>query len=241
MLLLLCLALLCGAALADPLPLGEDLTDTLTFPEEAGEEAIYAYTYILPQVTGGEEAVEPINDFYAYQAKDVGDYTIYVKSSGVMDPGQPAWSRLTYRITANTDEYFSVLQTEETLMDGVRSVSYQAQVFGRHTAKAGSVLTLPYLLGILDEEESDEWLLDRQTNRANDCVRLLIGEELERRGITEVTGDELLYDFFPEEDFYYDAETDSLVFFLQPYILPDEDVDTFLTFSFTLDEILDEL
>ncbi len=242
-LLIVCCLLLCTwTACADPLPLAPDLTGSMTYPEDADpSDVIYTYTYTLPQVEGEGETVESINAFYAYQQKDVGDYTIYVKSSGVTDPTQPAWSRFTYRITANTDDFFSVLQTEETLMDGVRSVSYQAQTFGRDTRKAGKVLSLPYLLGILDEEESDEWLLDRQTNRANACVRTLVAEELTRRGIDAVSEDELLYDFFPEEDFYYDGETGSLVFFLQPYLFPEDEQGEMVCFSFTIDDILDEL
>ena len=243
LLTLICCLLFClGAACADPLPLAPDLSGSMTYPEDAApEDVIYTYTYSLPQVEGSGETEESINAFYAYQEKDVGDYTIYVKSSGVTDPGQPAWSRFTYRITANTDAFFSVLQTEETLMDGVRSVSYQAQTFGRCTRKPGSILSLPYLLGILDEEEADEWLLDRQTNRANACIRTLVAEELTRRGMDGISEDDLLYDFIPEEDFYYDAETDSLVFFLQPYLFEDGEVDGMVCFPFTVEEILDEL
>ena len=246
LLLLVCCLLLClGTVCAEPLTLAPDLSGSMTYPEEAApEDVIYTYTYVLPQVEGDGETEESINAFYAYQEKDVGDYTIYVKSSGITDPSQPAWSRFTYRITANTDAYFSVLQTEETLMDGVRSVSYQAQTFGRSTRKPGSVLSLPYLLGILDEEEADEWLLDRQTNRANACIRTLVAEALERRGIVDISEEDLLYDFIPEEDFYYDAETDSLVFFLQPYLFEGTEYGEsgeMVCFPFTVEEILDEL
>ena len=242
LLMILCLLLCLGAAWADPLPQAPDLAGSMTYPEDAAPaDVIYTYTYSLPQVAGEGEVAESINAFYAYQQKDVGDYTIYVKSSGVTDPTQPAWSRFTYRITANTDAYFSVLQTEETLMDGVRSVSYQAQTFGRDTRKAGKVLSLPYMLGILDDEESDEWLMERQTNRANACIRTLVAEELALRGIDSITEDDLTYDFFPEEDFYYDAGTESLVFFLQPYLFPEEEPGEMVSFSFTIEEILDEL
>ena len=242
LLTVLCLLLCLGTACADPLTLAPDLAGSMSYPDDAGPGgAIYTYTYVLPQVAGEGDLEENINAFYAYQEKDVGDYIIYTKSAGVTDPSQPAWSRFTYRITANTDDYFSVLQTEETDMDGERSVSYQAQTFGRHSRKPGDVLSLPYLLGFLDEEESDEWLLNRQTNRANECIRTLVAEALARSGMDGITEDDLAFDFIPEEDFYYDAETDSLVFFLQPYLFPDRDPGEMVCFRFTIEDILDEL
>ncbi len=245
---LLAALMLPAMALSDPLTLTEDLSGRLYWPEGTdADTAVYTYSYRYPQVAGEGETESTINALYAYQVSDAEAFTLHINGEQIMDPTLPASTVVDYRITANTDDWFCVLFTKTDEADGVRQVIYSAQTFSRNTLKPGNVITLPYLLGILREDETDEWLKDRQTNRANDCVRGLVRDEIARRcagGNSQLgaLGDEdLEYAFYPEEDYYYDGEADQIVFFLQPYLCEADELSNDFLFPFTLEEILDEL
>ncbi len=237
-----------AAAAAEGLTLLDDLAGTVYWPSgsDAGN-AVYTYTYRYPQVAGDGEAESTINALYEYQVNDAMDFTIPIRGESIADPSQQARTEISYRLTANNSRFFSILFTSDTVMDGSRQVIYSAQTFSRNTRKPGNVITLPYLLGILAEDETDEWLKDRQTNRANTCVRTLIRDEIGRRARSglllpgEFLDEDLEYSFYPEEDFYYDEALDAVVFFLQPYLFGQEALSDSLLFPFTVEEILDEL
>ena len=247
--LLLLLCLLLTSAHADPLTLAEDLAGVFCWPDgTTPETASYTYEYHLPQVVEDSEAAIAINGTYRYQMEDTAAFGVPMKGEMFAGSDGVSCTVQTYRICCNSDEIFSVLQTQETVHDGARQISYSAHTFGRSTDKPNYVLTLPYLLDILEDEEMDDWLKDRQTLRASECVRQLIWDEYERRLALgedlpeDLTEEDLLYEFYPEEDFYYDEATDSLVFFLQPYLWGDEsDEGHWAAFPFTIEEILDEL
>ncbi len=242
---LLCLLmalLLPAAALADPIALLPDLHGTVQWPE--GDAPYYTYSYTYPQVAGDDMCAETINAFYRYAEDDALAFDIPIRGESIMDPSVPATTDISYRIMANTDEYFCVLIVTDSFVDGERQVKYTAQTFGRNTAKPGNVLTLPFLLGIVHDDEDSDWLKDRQTGRANEVVRSLIWAQIQQTdGVPDFWEEDMMtYDFFPEEAFYYDGEADCLVFFFQPYLNAEGDDPThFWTFPIYIDDILDEM
>ena len=248
-LLLIALCLLCSCAVADPLVQTEDLSGTVCWPEGSDPDtAVYVYTYAYPQVAGDGEAEQTINETYAYEVDYDLEFDVPTRGESIMDTSTQSVTEVRYEITANDDEYFSVLIISDSLIEGERHVSVQAQVFARSTAKAGHIMTMPYLLGILADDEDDDWLRNRQTNRADEVVRELVWADIEWRASQgEVFPDwwteEMLADsFFPEEEFYYDGETGCVVFFFQPYMNADGMApDEYYTFTFDFEDILDEM
>ena len=248
LLLTLC-ALFTLTASAEPLEQLPDLAGTVYWPEGTdADSAVYVYTYAYPQVAGEGEAVEAINKSFADLVADSLEFDVSRRGEEIADTSAQSHTEITYRVTANDGEFFSLLVFSDTTMEGQRFVSVKAQVFSLDTGKAGHQVTLPYLLGILEDDSDDDWLRDRQTQRAEEIIRMLILDEIESRrargeAIPEEIDEELLaYDFYPEEDFYYDGETGSVVFFLQPFLngegmAPDD----FYTFAFDAEEILDEM
>ena len=118
----------------------------------------------------------------------------------------------------------------------------QAADIARKGLKPGSSVALPYLLGLLESEESDTWLQNRQTGKADDAVRKMVWERLREMDGIEIREDlqeeDLEYVFFPEEDFYLD-ETGEPVFYLQPGFA--DDSTRLVTIPISVDDILDEM
>ena len=110
---------------------------------------------------------------------------------------------------------------------------------------AGSATNLPRFLGLLSDSETDEWLLERQKEKADALIRKMVWHRLTALASNgtillnpEMTEETLDWSFYPEEDFYLNANGDP-VFFLQPGIVSD-DSDR-IDFPFTVAEIDDEL
>ena len=246
---LIALCLLFSCAAADPLVQAPDLAGTVYWPEDTdADTAVYVYTYAYPQVEGDGETEQAINETYAYVVDDTLAFGVPIRGEGILDTSVQSSTRVHYRLTANDGRYFSVLILTDSLMEGERHVSVQAQVFGLDTAKAGHNLTMPFLLGILADDEDDDWLRQRQTARADDVIRELVWADIGWRASQGETfpdwwsEDMLQENFFPEEDFYYDGETGRVVFFFQPYMNGEGmEPDEFYTFAFDFDDILDEM
>ena len=238
--LVLLMSLIASAAYADPLTLAEPLTGEAWWPEDADAstaDAVYRYAY--PQVEGEDDAAEAINAFYS----DMLSYDLYFRLpiSGDFYDGI-AETLISYEITCNNDEYFSVRILTCTVAEETETEIVSGHVFARHSEKPGNVITLPYLLGILEGGEDDTWLQDRQTAKAEDCVRRMLWEGISESGIPllEDADEELLEAvFYPENDFYLNENGDP-VFFLQPGRLFDESYGV-VTFAIPLEELLDEI
>ena len=109
--LLLCLTLLAAAALADPLPLLEDYTDTveILFDENNPEGGKFVYSYTYPHVDETAEGGASINSYFAYKVKDTQDFEIPINSDSYLAEGVNTAMTVTYSVTCNNDKYFSVL------------------------------------------------------------------------------------------------------------------------------------
>ena len=242
----LILAALSALSLAEPMTLGDDLAGVVCWPEGSDEShAAYVFSYRYPQLLGDSENAGVINEFYAYTADDDLTFKAPMDADSLPPDALPSRREVSYEITCNNDEYFSVLLRSSASINGEDILTCSAQVFCHTSGKAGHLITLPYLLGILEGGENDTWLEERQKLKANTCVNDMIWAQIEARA---ARGESFLPDFdrelleayfYPEEDFYLD-EHGNPVFFLQPGIAQEEAAGILL-FTSTLDELLDEI
>lgn len=245
--LLLSLLLLIPSALAEPLPLGDALSGTAYWPEDADEEsAVFVYHYSYPMIDGDDETAALINDFYHYLVDDALAFTVPMAAESVEGSDLQAYATVSTEITCNNDAWFSVKLTTESFMGAAVSTVVAGHTFAREGAKAGTVTSLPYLLGILAADETDTWLQERQTAKADDMVRGLVWEIIQEQLSTGAVAyyDDLTYDileacFYPEEDFFLD-EDGNPVFFVQESIVAPA-AEGVLYFPFTMEELLDEI
>ena len=245
LLLLTVLALPC-AALADPLPLVDDLAGEIVIPYDENDPSAGSFTYVYayPAADPAHPDADLINTFFEYEASDTAAFRAPMDAENWQPLGVTARKEVSCTVTCNNDSFFSALiQTRETA-DGETYASFRGAVFSRLDPKPGFTITLPQLLGILSVTEGDTWLQERQTEKADACVRALIWERIEDNpedlpffdGFTE---EDLARIFYPEEDFYLD-ENGTPVFFLQPGDAAPAEAGL-ITFPLPLEEILDEM
>jgi hypothetical protein len=240
------LILVTASAFADPIPLLDDFTQDyiLHYDESNPDAGHYEYVYHYPHVDPAAPGAAPIEKYYEDKDSDSQNFSMLINGDYYRESGISVKTEITYTITCNNDDYFSVLFKISDSAEGNESVSYVGNVFSREEGKADSTYTLPQLLKILSYTEDDEWLQERQTAKAETLVRKMIWEQIqENRAGIEYYDDfdeaQLEENYNPEEDFYLDEKGDP-VFFLQPGMAADESYGL-LTFPIPLEDILDEL
>lgn len=252
LLLLVCLLLACPALAepaptAGPLPVAEPLSGVACWPDGSDEQtARYVYRYDYPRAAGTDDVSVMINTYYEYIVNDAVGFGVPIMGESLEPSEIQSTTTVHSEITCNNDRYFSIKIVTENILGAAAAVTYSGNTFARTGAKAGTIISLPYLLGILDEEESDPWMQERQTAKADECVRNLVWEiiaEQQASGTVayydDLTYDDFVADFYPEEDFYLDADGNP-VFFVQESILAPAAEGTLL-FPFTMEELLDEI
>ena len=248
LILLLCAAMLPLGGLAEaPITPAEDLTALYTWPEGAPEaEASYVYRCTYPQFAGDEAIAQTINNVYQYEVSYALDFDCPMNGSS-HDPAQGQMLvDVTYEVTHLSSEYLSVRINKEMRVGESVIRVVTAHTFPLTGERAGTVMALPYLLGAIKPGENDEWLIERQTAKVDACARdmvwVLVERAMQQDGspiYPDMTQEEFEWGFYPEEDFYLDAEG-SFVFFLQEGVIAPAEAGQFF-FTITLDEILDEL
>lgn len=234
-------------ALAEGLTLGEDLTGVYCYPEGASEaDALYVYRYSYPQLKEESELATLINTTYAYTASDALAFEAPMHATDLVPGSAQKLVTISYEITCNNAAWLSVRIVKEVRQGDSATQVISGHVFPLTGEKQGQIISLPYLLGILDGTESDTWLQNRQTAKANECVRELVWEELSARVsrgeltlLDGVTFDSFGEGFYPEEDFYLDEAGDP-VFFLQAGVIAPEEAGVLLI-PITLETLLDEI
>jgi hypothetical protein len=230
------LCLVAAIAAADPLPLLDDYSDEIVqLIDESDPSAgklVYAYRY--PHVDEEAEGGAEINAFYEDQ----------ISLSEFESSFNPGTTTITYDVTCNNDEYFSVLVHIVKTSEEQSSEQWVGQVFSRKNASPGLTCTLPRLLGTLEQNENDTWLQDRQTEKADALLVDMVWERIEDNEedidyFPDFTKEQLSHIFFPEEDFYLD-DTGNPVFYIQPGKAAPEGAGL-LTYFISLEDILDEL
>ena len=244
--LLLALAMLPLPVLAEPLPLLEDYAEEIVFPYDESDPSAgtFRYSYRYPHVDENAEGGADINVFYTELITYLTGFTIPMIQDAF--EGMDSSETVTYTVTCNNDEYFSVLVRTEKDNPDQHLTLWEGHVFSRREGAPGLTFTLPKVLGLLSSGESEEWLLNRQTEKADRLIREMVWERItenpEGRDYGDLTEETLAYIFFPEENFYLDENGDP-VFYLQPsdvlYNAP-ENTGLYI-FPIPLEDILDEL
>lgn len=242
---LLALLLLSAAALADPLVLTEDLSNTVTvlYDEADPSAGQYVYSYRFPHADPEDPTAYLVNSFFEYEAGDTESYTIPNLSDYYAGTGQSVTVDVSYTVTCNNSEYFSVLLCKRESVEGSVYEKWTGCTFSRLNGVANAAFSLPCLLGILDPKETDEWLQQRQAGKAVAAVRALAWEAVEDdetgRFYPDLAEEDLTDFFYPEEDFYMNEDGD-LVFFAAAGCLAPADAGP-VTFTFSVEDIRDEL
>lgn len=245
--LFLCMLLFAASALGDPLPQAADLSGTYCYPEGSDEAtASYVYRYAYPFMAGEDEVSLMINEFYTYLVDDALAFAVPMAAEEVDANGIQAYTTITSEVTCNNDDFFSVKIVNESFTGAATSSVVSGHVFARSGDKAGTVVSLPYLLDILEADETDAWLLERQTAKADGMVRSLVWDIIQEQLAdgTIAYYDDLTYEifegnFYPEEDFYLDADGNPVFFLQEGTVAPV--AEGVLYFPFTLEELLDEI
>ena len=239
---LLLLMMLTLPALADSYEFADDLTGEYLYPAGSDEStATYIYRYRYPQLAGDDEIAAMFNTTYAYTADDTLAFEAPMNAGLTDGAAQATIIDVTYEVTCQTADYLSILITKHTKRPDSESTTISGHVFALTGSRAGEIISLPYMLGILTQDgKVDTWLQDRQTAKADNCVRELVWAEIERM---MKSGDVPFYDGLTfeelEEDFYLDENGDPVFYLLENTVaLPEAGI---LLVPISLETLLDEL
>ncbi|MBQ2954782.1 MAG: DUF3298 domain-containing protein [Clostridia bacterium] len=245
LLALFMLALLPAMAEQATVTLAEPLQGVYTWPEGSTEaDALYVYRYSYPQLEGDSDVAQLINETYRYAVDDALGFEVPMLASG-MTPGDPQKVvSIRHEITCHTAEHLSVCIIKEVAVGGESITVVSGHVFSLKGSNAGRITNLPVYMGLLDADETDEWLITRQTAKADKLVRSLVWAQMEAEGAAMGLYDDLTYEeveagFYPEEDFYLTAEGDVCFYFQAGVVAPEEQ--GLITFTFPMWYLLDEL
>ncbi len=235
------------ACCEETLTFGQDITGEYVYPSGSSISAArYVYRYAYPQIAGDSELAQMINNTYQYLASDALGFECPMNASSHPADEPPMQVSVTYAITHLSPEYLSVQLRKEIAVGNLVTTIITGHVFPLTGDEPGALTSLPYLLGLLKQDETDEWYLDRQIEKANACLRgmvwALVEQDMKKGSVPvyeDMTEEEFGYIFYPEEDFYLDADGD-FVFFLQEGTIAPEETGV-LTYTLTIDEILDEI
>ena len=245
-LFLLVFSLLSLPALADPLPLLDDLAEDIAEPYDDSDPSAgtFVFSCRYPRVDENAEGGEEINAFYDYLLTDTLSNMVPMLQEAF--EGFDSSMTVTYSVTCNNDDYFSVLVRTEKNNPDQSLVYWEGHVFSRKHPSAGYTYSLPKLLGILAPDENEEWLEDYQTEKADKLIREMLWDRIEESDGSidygRLTEETLSQVFFPEENFYLNENGDP-VFYLQPGDIFNDihDNSAPVTFTIPLEDILDEL
>lgn len=232
---------------ADVLTYQGDITGVYTWPEGADEsEASYVYRYAYPQFSDDNSLAMSINQVFQYDASDaLGFECPMIASDHPAELGQMQVT-LSYEITHQSSKALSVRIDKTVVVGESVSSSVKAYTFRLTGSMAGTATSLPFLLGLVEVGSSDEWLIDRQIAKADDCVRDMVWSLVERDMkkpdspiFDDLTQEDFEYSFYPEEDFYLDAEG-NFVFFIQEDTIAPQEAGRFF-YTITPEDLLDEI
>ena len=250
---LLCAAAqLCPPALADPFPLGEDLSETVTvfYNGEDASDGQYVYTCRFPVIADSSElSAVCVNEYYAKKLQEDLTFYVLIDADDYGSRYQSVTKDVSYTITCNNDDYFSVLIRKATdLEDGEHAEEWEGNTFSRTGEMVGQVTSLPNLLGEVKSGESDDWLENRQSEKVCEVLCDLIWQRIRsgaegivfRPDLKKEDLELLINPMFSLDHDFYMNESGDLVFFFRPGSIAPEEAGL-ITFTFPLEDLLDEL
>ena len=139
-LILLILCLVTVTATAAPLPVPDDYTDEIIqfINEDDPSAGRFVYSYRYPHVDEEAEGGAEINAFF----EDLISLSEFESSFN------PGTTTITYTITCNNDDYFSVLVRTVRASEEQSTEKWDGHVFSRKNGSPDQTWTLPRLLGI---------------------------------------------------------------------------------------------
>ncbi len=197
----------------------------LRFPE--GGEWTYRYEYRYPLPLGEDYAAGEIRHYFETAMSEMVNLVLPMYAA---DPDMSSGGRQTvrqeYSVTCSNDRIFSVLLRHRQTLEGRSILTLSSQVFAVSGQYAGDSLTLRGLVGVGESSAqlADAVLLDISRLIA---ARLAAGEAGWNSGIDL---DTLALDFYPESHFYADGEGNA-VFYLQPGLLREDDLEVTFVYS----------
>jgi hypothetical protein len=250
---LLCAATqLCPAALADPFPLGEDLSEMVTvfYNGKDASDGQYVYTCRFPVIADSSElSAVCVNEYYSKKLQEDLTFYVLIDADDYGSRYQSVTKDVSYTITCNNDDYFSVLIRKATdLEDGEHAEEWEGNTFSRTGEMVGQVTSLPNLLGEVESGESDDWLEDRQSEKVCEVLCDLIWQKIQsgaeglvfRPDLKKEDLELLINPMFSLDHDFYMNESGDLVFFFRPGSIAPEEAGL-ITFTFPLEDLLDEL
>ncbi len=241
--LALMIAVMTLPASAQPLALAQPLAGEAAYPDGSTvDNAKFLLTYAYPQIVPETDADNHINTYYQEVQSELlqaTDTILIDQDVGGMDAEISAYMHVSYQVTANTDDFFSVVLSQEEFMGVAEAQTIAANVFARTGDNAGGLVTLPVVLGISDEDELFA------TNLIDTAYRLvwdIIVEQMQTGTVEyfeELIQENLFAEFYPESDFYLDDQG-NIVFFVQPSTIA-SGAAGLLTFPFSPAELISEM
>lgn len=248
----LSLLLFIPAASADPLPLAEeDLTDTITvfYNGEDDSDGRYVWSCRYPVIADENDlSAVCINEYYRKKVQEYNAFYAPSQAQAYADQYQNVTIGVSYEVTCNNDDCFSVLLHKTEDVEGEVSEIWEGNTFSRKSEMIGSVTSLPTLLGLVDDGESDEWLGNRQSVKVCEVLRSLVWDavlenpegidylpDLKEEDLESIIDP----DISPDQDYYINEDGD-VVFFVLPGRVAPPDAGL-ITFTFTMEELQDEL
>lgn len=226
----------CPVTLADP------ITGEYVWPEGSSDaDALYVYRCRYPQVAGSDDVALHINTTYSYMIEDAMGFEVPMLASE-MQPGDPKKTvDIDFGVTCMSDTHLSILITKRVTVLGEETSVLSGHVFALTGSGAGRITNLPVLLGLLDPDETDEWLMTRQTNKADKLVREMVWVQLQElpEVYDDLTFEELEAGFYPEEDFFLDEDGNPCFYLQAGTVAPEELGPVMITLS--MYDLLDEI
>lgn len=242
--LLAILCLLAPAALAQGAVETQTLTGEVFYPQGSdAQTATYIFRYRYPQFDAQTPADQALNVYFASLAEDTSTTAIPAMLENIdvqPEPGMPAfYTQLDFQITANTEDYVSVLLTSQQYAGNADAESWTSTVFARSGVYAGQQISLSQVMGLEPGDDAGSSKISLASKLAYRLIWDIIQQQkamLARDYYAELTQDDLQRLFDPENDFYLD-EDDQIVFFLQSGTVASE-VEGIITFPFMRAELL---
>ena len=237
-----CVWMLLTGVSAQTVSQADPLCGEVFFPQgSAADTASFAYRYQLPQISPDQPCYETINAYFASYADELVTTVIpetLNSLEGLPAAGEPAYSvDLDYRVTANTDDYLSVLLVSQRFMGNTLMESWVSAVFALSGIYAGQAISLSQAMGL--EQEAGEQAEDYASELVYGLVWQIVQYEIgamQKAYFPDLTEDEVRRAFTPQSDFYFD-EDGNFVFFIQAGTIAGE-VEGVLTYPFSMAELL---
>lgn len=205
----------------------------LYFPE--GEAWTYRYEFSYPVPIGDSFAAGEIRHFFEIAMSEMEHLVLPMYAADVdMTKGGRQTIAQNYSVTLNDDRFFSILLRQRQTLEGRDIVSLSSQVFAVSGPYEGELLTLR---GLVQVGESSTQIAEAVFDDVWQQVRERMDSE-EPGWVDGLDRETFSLDFFPELHFFADAHANA-VFFLQPGLFREDDLE--ITFTYSRDQLQDLL